>query len=567
MFPSALLSLAIAIVLQLSDTVIAGIVLHDEKALGAIGLCSTALIAALFVGTIITRGSGIAYNVEIGKGNKKGADIIFTQGLVISCIFSLLLVGVFTFGKGLYFDILGADDPDTVEYALGYYKWYAFTYGTFPFLCFFNEMDYADGDSRIVTISSVSMVFVNIGASYLLATAGGMGIEGLGLGSLIGYGVGTLIMVLHVFNRRCTFRFCFKFSWTYLKQVLRNSVVDAIASLFIALFTFVLNIMTIEAFGDIYLPVTSVIIQLIQAELIFDGVGQAMSPFVSVYRGENNNKLCKHSFNVSLSIALVLGVSASVLFAVLAKPFAMMLGITSDFLMDKTVLAIRIICSTMTFNCLMYLFSSYYVIDNRPGLGVMCSFIKDFLLPAALGAASGLIFLSALGTDAGLTAFWAGCAAGYGISVPVLWLIVRIKYGKKKFPLIQQENGIVTESFDCLLTQENAMDARDFTFDFCDRNKIGGSSKMLAGLIVEEMYGIILKENEKKVSTETTVVIDGDVLRLYIRNTGELQNRLDPDALPDSIGRYCMDKIIESKVGHQYSITNGNNRYVFDIKK
>ena len=564
-FPTVLVSLAVTEVLQLSDAIIASLVLHEERVLSAIGLCTTAFLIATFIGTLIARGSGIMYNLKLGRNDKKSADIVFSQGLLISAAFSVLLLLASFLCEDTYLNAFGSGDAAVMQYSHAYYGWYRFVNGLIPFFFFFTEMNYADGAASIVGIANIAMASVKIGTSVLLSTVGGMGVAGISLGSFLGYLAGTLIMSVHFFRKASSFHFVLKLSRPLLKQTLDRSIVDAVCALFLAGMGFSLNLFSIRMFGDAVLPITALVIQMISGEGLFDSVGEAMTPFLSVYVGEKNNGLCRHTFKIARRLAVLLGVSVSVLCFICARPFAILLGIVTPELLSKAVTVIRIVSVTMLGSAMMYLYASYYVVAGRTGLGVLCSFLKDFFLPTALGVLGGAIGKAALGPEAGFFGLWCGISLGFALTVPVLHLIIRIRYGKDAFALIQEPDGMATASFDFPVTTEEIIRVRDRVFAFCKERNISARCANRMGFIAEEMLGEIADNNKKRVYGEITVAGKGNTVRLIIRDSGEVNSVIRQEPMPDSIRKYCIDSMMQKSSYHDYLLTNGRNRYVFEF--
>ena len=77
------LTLAVLYIMLLCDTIIAGYFI-GEKGVAAINAVTPVTGIVTFLSTVIAIGSGILYSREIGAMNKRRADEIFGQGLILS---------------------------------------------------------------------------------------------------------------------------------------------------------------------------------------------------------------------------------------------------------------------------------------------------------------------------------------------------------------------------------------------------------------------------------------------------------------------------------------------------
>ena len=108
-------------------------------------------------------------------------------------------------------------------------------------------------------------------------------------------------------------------------------------------------------FGEYYLPVLSVIISVIELTIIFDGVGQAITPLVNVYRGEKNTEGIRKVMRLAGKAAAFEGICASILLFFFGRYLAQMIGITDPKLLHLCETAIRFVCPFLVFSAILFL--------------------------------------------------------------------------------------------------------------------------------------------------------------------------------------------------------------------
>ena len=186
------LTMMVASVLLMSDSVIAGAVIGSDAVAG-ITLVTPLYSLAVFFGSVISIGIPILYSTEMGKFNKKRADQAFGFGVLMSIIVGILLFLVFTFFGEIYLRSYGPQQ-EVLDQANGYLFWMRFTILILPIQMLIANMVYSDGDETISTIATAVQGLGNIVLSIVLSPI--MGIRGIGLASFLFNAVSILILLI-----------------------------------------------------------------------------------------------------------------------------------------------------------------------------------------------------------------------------------------------------------------------------------------------------------------------------------------------------------------------------------
>ena len=262
-------------VLLMSDSVIAGIFIGSDAVAG-VTLVTPMYSLAAFFGSVFALGVPIVYSTEMGQFNKRGADQAFGFGLLMSITIGIaLFLLVLLFGDDIYLQSSRPLDSTLAE-ARGYLRWMRFTILLFPLYNFLLEAVYSDGDETLCTIASAVQGVGNITASILLSRV--MGIRGIGLASFLFTAVSLLILFTHFLKKSNSLRLNLYFSAGILKTVAQYSIIDASTYLFLSIQITILNAFISTQYGAKYLILASVISLVREFQLVFDGIGEAITP-------------------------------------------------------------------------------------------------------------------------------------------------------------------------------------------------------------------------------------------------------------------------------------------------
>lgn len=184
-----------------------------------------------FFAMVFSLGVPIIYSTEMGRFRKEEADRAFGLGLTMCTAGGAVLFLLITaFGDGYLCS--GAPLETVLTEARGYLSWMRFTILLLPLQSLLAAMVYSDGDETLSTVANVVQGLGNIGASILLSRS--MGIRGIALASFLFNAISLLILCTHFFKKSNSLRLNIYFSGKMLRQVMRYSIIDASAYLFLA---------------------------------------------------------------------------------------------------------------------------------------------------------------------------------------------------------------------------------------------------------------------------------------------------------------------------------------------
>jgi Na+-driven multidrug efflux pump len=556
---SSSISLLVITVLALSDTLIAGVML-GEDAVSAICLVVPAYSLAGFAGCLISLGVPIIYSRAMGEFNKERADRCFAFGLFMAVVMGLILYTVFMLFGDAY---LRFYEPSTSVFnaAKDYFFWYKYTILLLPIMTLMDEMVLADGDETLSMVSGIVQIVGNIVCSIVFAKF--VGIEGIGFGSFIGTLVALLVAFAHLLRKGNSLKLGFYFSLKWLVDVVKYSAIDAGTYLFLACFTAVMNRFITFAYGPEMLVLGAIILFVKEVQIVFDGIGEAFTPLMNIYLGEESYDAVKKCYGLSKKTAVVEGVVLTLLM-ILAAPFIVKLYDISDSVAySYAVGGLRIEALGLVFLSLLYLLSSYYLLIDKIKLGFVMSALRDVLVVTPACIALGYFF--------GIYGMFAGVAIGPALTYVITVLYIRFRYGKDNYPLLLSEKlkGFKHKFYEFKLNPESIVGTQHQVEKFLVENNIEQKTISKAKLLIEDLYMLIYEKNgvDKAVYAECTVIIRETDVQIITKDDGVLFDLSSEDVIAGSIIEFMVSGYMEKlKENKKYLTTMSYNRNTFRIK-
>ncbi|MBB5226246.1 hypothetical protein DYE50_09735 [Treponema ruminis] len=541
----------VAVLVVASDSIISGLILN-EAAVAALTVVNPIFLTLTFLSMVVTYGTEILFPYEVGKMNLKKANEYFSQSCIVSVILGVLFFTLVSLFKDVFFSYMKIDG-EVLEYADTYLSMVKWAYLIAPIADTMGSMIYVDGDELISTISNAYLIIGNIGASITLTFF--LGIKGVAMGTLIGYIGSSLINFCHFFRKNCTLRFAWHFSFKDLLHVSKFSIVDSLVFVLTGIISLFVQKIILENYGETFIPVFSVFITVIELTFVFDCVGSANSPILSVFRGENNSKGLKQIFNSSLKTAIVLGAILMLIVFFAAPLFPVLYGIETPEVYEMAVKAIRIGCPSMIALSLLFVITSYYLSIEKIGLSIFITLLKD-CIPTLLCI---LIFSKFMG----LSGIWFGFALGPWIALAISILFVKLAYKNQDFPYLIKNHDANIFSWSFYIEDSEVVKVRDAADKVLTEHNINPKSKNKILVLIEEALMLIKDKNPgKKVYAECTIMLE-DKIKIVFRDDGEIFDMTDTDCEISSFRGFFVSSLMEHYSDKANLTTTSYDRNVF----
>ena len=552
------LTMTVCSLLLMSDSIIAGIVIGSEAVAG-VTLVTPMYSLAAFFGSVISLGVPILYSIEMGKFNKKRADQVFGLGILMSLIVGVLMFIIISLFGEVYLRS-NTSSGAILEQAKGYLSWMRFTILIMPIQMLMGEAIYSDGDETISTVATGIQGLGNIIFSIVFSQF--MGIAGIGLASFLFNALSLLLYLTHFLRKSNSLRINIYFSFSVLKDLLRYSIIDSSSYLFLSAFTAILNLFVSYKFGPQYLIIVSTIALCREFQLVFEGIGEAIAPILSVYAGEKSKQGMKYIFSIAKKTAIIEGIVVSIALFIFASFAPSILDVTQPEMIHFVKETVLVTALGSTFVSLMYLLTSYYLIIERIALGFVACAIRDVIFSISLIFVFGEIW--------SIFGLYLGLLAAPIIGYFTIILYIRKRYGKEDTPLLLDatfgsENSylynLTTESEDVMRTQHEVE-------ALLREHNVDNRTVARVTLLIEEMYTFISEMNDNKpVLAECTVFFRPEGVQIVTKDGGIPFDMADEDLSTKSLSAYTVASYLEKRdFGNRHLTTMSFNRSSFLVK-
>lgn len=545
------LTMAVLYIMLLCDNIIAGFFI-GEKGVAAINAVAPVTGIITFFSTVIAIGSGILYSREIGEMNKRRADEIYGQGMIMSIAIAVFSALALALCRDVYFRANGVTG-EIYELASAYYQWTPLNAALSVIVNYLTQMVYTDGDETCNNISYGLQIGGNIVLSVFLARF--LGMVGIILGTIIGNVLGLLAIIWHFFKKSNTLHFVWHFSWKDLLQCVQFSIVDAAIYLCWAVMDYVMIGHVSARYGEAGLITLAVVVSLIEFSVVMDGVGMAVQPLLGTYLGEKNHVLIRRLMRAATKAAIIEGMIANILVFAFARQFCGLFGISEGAALLPSIHAVRIVSFGMVFCSVFSLTTSYYMLVNHVALSVAITVLKDGFLYSVLTLLASVLF--------GENGMWVAFATTPALALALSFLFIRYHYGAARFPYLLEKTKTEIIVMDDTLTSEGCARLSEWTRAAMQEYGYSARVASRAALFTEEIGLTILEKNatgRKPILIEISILFEDGSALLIERDSGEIFDLTDPDQAISGLSSFILSGLMEAHKEKAYLTTTGYNR-------
>ena len=551
------LAMAVASVVLISDSIISGLMLGSDAVVGVTLVVPICSIASFFA-SLTAVGAPILYNAEMGQFHKRDADCVFGMGIVLSAGMGAALFVLMTLFGDAYLKIC-RPSAAALDQALRYLHLMRFTMLLQPIQMLLDGMVYDDGDETISTISNITQGVGNVAASLILSRF--MGIEGVAIGTILFYVVSLGILSLHFLKKSNSLRARLFFSLEMLKKMVRYSIVYSGEYLFNALLLMSLSSFVGRHFGTEYLIMVSVVNLCRVFQMLFEGVGTAISPIVSVYLGENCFSGVRNIYAAAERTARWESAAITAALLLFAPLTPVLLGIADPTLAALSIRGMRILSLSSYSVSMLFLSTAYYMLLEKPLLAFQISACRDFVLPVPLTVILSIWL--------GFPGFFVGVAIAPLVTHLATVGLMRRRYNEDA-PLLlkQRETGREALLYNLIATPSAVVETRDSIGKALEKRGYDRRTVNRVMLLFEEMFLLIREKNtDNEVQGECSLMLEDGVIRMIIRDTGVQFDPSDANMNVSSLSSYVISTVAERVTScRKHLMTMSFNRNMFEVE-
>ena len=276
-------------------------------ALTGLGICFPILMLISAFSAFVGMGGAPLAAIELGKGNREGAEKILGNGVTVLLFLAVILTVVFSLFKTPMLYAFGGSDA-TVVYALQYLNIYLCGTIFVQIAMGLNMFITSQGQAKIGMFSILIGAGINIVLDPILIFVFGMGVRGAALATIISQGCSAIWVLRFLLSEKSSIRIRHK----HMKP--DRKIVQMIAALGISPFVMqatesLVNITLNSGLqtygGDLYVGSMTILASVMQLIVTpIQGIAQGIQPIISYNFGAGNKERVKKTFSVSLVVTL-----------------------------------------------------------------------------------------------------------------------------------------------------------------------------------------------------------------------------------------------------------------------
>lgn len=529
-----------------------------ENALAAISFFTPLFSVILFASSIVMVGSLVCYSIELGRMNKNKADRFFGQSIILSVGIGILMVVAFAIGKHFLFSYMNVE-PEQMQFVNEFYGWFLGLAFLIPLNNTLQEMVYVDGDTKTCNASYAALLLGNVILSCICCHYWGM--SGIALGTVISVILSTSVLSTHFARKHNSLRFIWHFNMRDIASVIRFSMAEACEFLFFALFAGLMNLYFASHIGSNKFSILSIVYEIIELSVIFNGVWMAAEPLINIYRGEENNKGIVQTMRFVNWTIFKLSLLTTAFLFFFAPTLTRIFSFETEETAIEAAFAIRACAIGILPLALVKIYAAFHV-HEKPVLSFLFIFLVSFACP--------LISVIAIDSYIGTEYVWLGFGIAPFIALSAGVIFQLAHYGKQHFPLLlehfSKENYWYTHDID--LTPENLIHYLDSIGKLMDHRSVSSKSKLKAMLLIEELGMTVFESNKgKKVFLEVSIKMKKEDFFVVIKDDGKIMDLTDLEQSVTGLRMYFVNMFMTVQREKQYLLTSNYNRHVFHFEK
>lgn len=365
----------------------------SELALSAVNIASPFINFLFSVSLLFAAGTSTVAAIYLGQGNKKRADEVVSQNLVLLVLLSAAItLGVLLFPRQVA-GFLGATDL-TMEYVSSYITTLA------PFsVCFviayaFEVLVKTDGFPKYATFAIVMGCLIHCLLDYLLVIRLGLGVRGAALATGSAQLSLVVIYLLHFLGPRASLHFCrFKPDLRLLGRVSAVGLPSGLAEFSAGITIFLFN-HAILTYLDENAVVSYTIIGYINTIVVMSmiGISQGAQPMISFFLGKTRQDLVQRLLRYALVSAAAIGLVMFGLCQVGADLFvSLFISPENAALRQSSALVLRIFSISFLVLGFNVVVGGFFTAIEKPNASLAISLARGFItITAALWLVTAL---------------------------------------------------------------------------------------------------------------------------------------------------------------------------------
>lgn len=367
-----------------------------ESALASLMIVYPVILATFAASVLIGNGGANLIAIRLGEKNKKGAEKIFTDTLVLSIISAVVLATIALFNIDTILYSLGATD-DVFTNAKTYLSIYLIFIPISITSYVLSTIVRAEGFPKLSMNAMIASAFTNIVLDSIFICVFNMGVKGAAIATVIGQSVGFVIYLLHFLRKKSNLQFQFKDmvpSRTNTKDIIIVGFPSFINILGLCISTYILDI-SLNFYGGVAAVTSMAAINSLYTviNMPISGIQNGVSPIIGYNHGAGFNDRAQEALKKALMIACSFGL---IMFIIIETVPHMLLSLfisSGSDTMDIAIVGLRLFVLALPILGVNVISIGFFQATQKPKLAIGLGLLRQFgllipyliILPMFLG--------------------------------------------------------------------------------------------------------------------------------------------------------------------------------------
>lgn len=326
-------------------------------------------------------GGATQHSFALGEKNVTKAQQIFTRSVILVITITIMLAIIaFIFRVPLAY-LLGAND-ETLPYVMDYMNvllLFGFVLTLENILSIFVRND---GDPNLAMFALIATAVINVILNYLFLFVFNLGVRGSALATMSAIAIGVLILCTHFFKKSSHLKLAkSRVTGESIKRTLSIGLPSFLSELGMSVFTMGYNIAIAAVAGTAGVAAFSVLNYTHSVILmLFLGMGSAIQPLISYYRGAKMKSRETATIRLSVSVAFGTGLVFFIAGLLFADNIVNLFGDFESEIHDLAVLGVRVFFSGYLFMGFNFVMMTYFQTTDRIGMATFITVARELIL-------------------------------------------------------------------------------------------------------------------------------------------------------------------------------------------
>lgn len=503
MFRNLLASMVVTLLATTLGIIVDGIVIGKflgVRSVAAYGIAGPVILILLAISGIFTSGTQNMCAGEMGRGNVKNANEIYSVACIITVSFCTILSILINIFINPICRMLGATGNAAylIHDVAAYIRGLSFMIPGMMLALLIVNIRQLEGDNLTAVFGTVSMTAVNIGLDLFNVYVLKWGLSGMAIATTISYYTGLAVVLLRVCLGKKTYKFRFvKIKWGIVSKIFKIGTPGAVEKFCLAIRIMMFNRILVLVAGTKIMGSLAVAALSVQYSInnffgvIAMGVAMSVLSVTGVFFGEENKPALRRLLKESFKTGIILtSLSATILF--IFCPHFVGIFTSNRAAQHIAINGVRLYCLSMPIDCVNSIMKSYLQGIRRAKTTYV------FAVTEILFISIGCAFL--LGKSVGIYGVFATYFTAETITFIVLVIFIMIR--DRTFRIRLDNFLFLKKNFDVASynvyegsagTMDEVIELSRQTEKFCIEHGADEKSAGILALSVKEMAGNIIK--------------------------------------------------------------------------